>query len=99
MRRTLPTDAEAREILSRRRTRPLPRPAPKAGRALQASVLKIWSADKSKAAEAQQMAVALAAANAAASLGRYEGPHPSALKGDSLREVFRGWRSDEAKRS
>ena len=35
MRRTLPTDAEAREILSRRRTRPAPRPAPKAGRALQ----------------------------------------------------------------
>ncbi len=35
MRRPLPTDAEAREILSRRRTRPAPRPAPKAGRALQ----------------------------------------------------------------
>ncbi len=35
MRRTLPTDEEAREILSRRRTRPLPRPAPRAGRALQ----------------------------------------------------------------
>ena len=35
MRRPLPTDAEAREILSRRRTRPAPRPAPRAGRALQ----------------------------------------------------------------
>ena len=35
MRRTLPTDEEVREILSRRRTRPLPRPAPRAGRALQ----------------------------------------------------------------
>ena len=35
MRRTLPTEAEAREILSRRRTRPAPRPAPKAGRQLQ----------------------------------------------------------------
>ena len=35
MRRTLPTDAEVREILSRRRTRPAPRPAPRAGRALQ----------------------------------------------------------------
>lgn len=35
MRRPLPTDAEAREILSRRRTRPAPRPAPKAGRHLQ----------------------------------------------------------------
>eukprot|EP00775_Hariotina_reticulata_P012049 gene12049-12191_t len=40
------------------------------GRALQASVLKIWSADKHRKAEAQQMAVALAAANAAASLGK-----------------------------
>lgn len=38
MRRTLPTDEEVREILSRRRTRPLPRPAPKAGRALQSLI-------------------------------------------------------------
>jgi len=35
MKRTLPSDEEVREILSRRRTRPAPRPAPKAGRALQ----------------------------------------------------------------
>jgi hypothetical protein len=35
MRRPLPTEAEAREILARRRTRPAPRPAPRAGRALQ----------------------------------------------------------------
>lgn len=34
MRRPLPTDAEVREILSRKRTRPAPRPAPPAGRAL-----------------------------------------------------------------
>ncbi|WP_396592741.1 DUF721 domain-containing protein [Brevundimonas sp. R86498] len=34
MARDLPTDAETREILSRRRTRPVPRPAPPAGRAL-----------------------------------------------------------------
>lgn len=32
--RRLPTDAEASEILSRKRTRPAPRPAPPAGRAL-----------------------------------------------------------------
>lgn len=38
MRRTLPTEAEAREILSRRKTRPAPRPAPKAGRHLQGLV-------------------------------------------------------------
>jgi hypothetical protein len=41
MRRTLPTDAEVREILSRRRTRPLPRPAPRAGRALQGLIKEL----------------------------------------------------------
>lgn len=41
MRRTLPTDAEAREILSRRRTRPVPRPTPKAGRALQGLIKEL----------------------------------------------------------
>ncbi|MES2859835.1 MAG: DUF721 domain-containing protein, partial [Pseudomonadota bacterium] len=34
MARELPTESETREILSRRRTRPMPRPAPPAGRAL-----------------------------------------------------------------
>jgi len=34
MARDLPTESEAREILSRRRTRPMPRPAPPAGRSL-----------------------------------------------------------------
>ena len=43
MRRTLPTDAEVREILSRRRTRPLPRPAPRAGRALQGLIKELDS--------------------------------------------------------
>ena len=41
MRRTLPTDAEVREILSRRRTRPAPRPAPRAGRALQGLIKEL----------------------------------------------------------
>lgn len=41
MRRPLPTEAEAREILSRRRTRPAPRPAPKAGRALQGLIKEL----------------------------------------------------------
>jgi hypothetical protein len=41
MRRTLPTDAEVREILSRRRTRPAPRPVPKAGRALQGLIKEL----------------------------------------------------------
>ena len=34
MARELPSEREAREILSRKRTRPVPRPAPKAGRSL-----------------------------------------------------------------
>lgn len=34
MARDLPTESEAREILSRKRTRPAPRPAPPAGRSL-----------------------------------------------------------------
>jgi hypothetical protein len=41
MPRTLPTDDEVREILSRRRTRPAPRPAPKAGRALQGLIKEL----------------------------------------------------------
>jgi len=41
MRRTLPTDEEVREILSRRRSRPLPRPAPRAGRALQSLIKEL----------------------------------------------------------
>ena len=41
MRRPLPTDAEVREILSRRRTRPAPRPAPRAGKALTPLIKKL----------------------------------------------------------
>lgn len=41
MRRTLPTDAEVREILSRRRTRPAPRVAPRAGKALTPLIKKL----------------------------------------------------------
>jgi hypothetical protein len=41
MRRTLPTDAEVREILSRRRTRPAPRPTPRAGKALTPLIKKL----------------------------------------------------------
>jgi fructose-bisphosphate aldolase class I len=68
------------------------------GRALQASVLKIWSADRSRAADAQQMAVALAAANAAAVQGKYDaaGKHPSVTSDSSLREAFRGWHGPTA---
>jgi hypothetical protein len=41
MARPLPTDAEMREILSRRRTRPAPRPAPKAGQALAKTIREL----------------------------------------------------------
>ena len=41
MKRSLPSDEEVREILSRRRTRPPPRPAPKAGRALQGLIKEL----------------------------------------------------------
>lgn len=41
MRRPLPTDAEVRDILSRRRTRPAPRPAPRAGKALTPLIKKL----------------------------------------------------------
>ncbi|KAK9839825.1 hypothetical protein WJX81_004472 [Elliptochloris bilobata] len=68
------------------------------GRALQASVLEIWKEDRECVAameRARAMAAALAAANGAASAGRYEaGSHPSILSGGgSLREAFRGWRA------
>ena len=55
-------------------------------------MLKIWSADQSRAAEAQQMAAALARVNGLAAQGRYQGNHPTILQGaGSLREDFRGW--------
>lgn len=63
------------------------------GRSLQASVLDIWSKDIasfSQKAAAQNMAVALAAANASATLGQFESPHPSSSSG-TLKEAFRGW--------
>lgn len=66
------------------------------GRALQHSVLKLWSSDQTKVAEAQKVAAALAQVNSLASLGKYAGgPHPSTDEGAaSLREGFRGWRAD-----
>lgn len=60
---------------------------------LQASVLEIWSNSQMSPEgqqKAQAMAVALAQANAEATLGKYKGPHPSTSSGP-LREPFRGW--------
>lgn len=59
---------------------------------LQASVLEIWKADRSKADEASRMAAALAAANSKATLGQFSGSHPSLTSSaGTLRETFRGW--------
>ena len=60
---------------------------------LQASVLEVWSEDRSSLMNkqrAQELAVRLACANAAATLGQYTGPHPSLTSGH-LKEGFRGW--------
>ncbi|KAK9806911.1 hypothetical protein WJX72_007233 [[Myrmecia] bisecta] len=65
------------------------------GRALQASVMKIWSEDQSQKEKARQMAAALAAVNSSATLAKYGGHHPSLTSASgNLREGFRGWRTD-----
>mmetsp|Transcript_12968 Transcript_12968/g.22897 ORF Transcript_12968/g.22897 Transcript_12968/m.22897 type:complete len:358 (-) Transcript_12968:780-1853(-) len=63
------------------------------GRALQHSVLKLWADDPTQIDRAQVMALALAQANSQASMGAYQGPHPSGASTDTLRETFRGWRT------
>lgn len=61
----------------------------------QASVLKLWSEDQANPQRCRDMAAALAWTNSQATLGWYEGPHPSVTSQQgSLRENFRGWRTD-----
>ncbi|KAG1664120.1 hypothetical protein FOA52_011943 [Chlamydomonas sp. UWO 241] len=62
------------------------------GRALQHSVLKLWSADHARVTDAQALLAAVASANSLAAVGKYDGVHPVA-EGGSLREGFRGWRA------
>ncbi len=66
----------------------------------QASVLKLWSEDQSAAGQerCRRMAAEVARVNGEASRGAYAGPHPSLTtrQGGSLREDFRGWRTDVA---
>ena len=59
------------------------------GRGLQASVLRTWAGKPENADTARKMMAAVAAANGAAALGKYQGPHPS-LDTGSLVEGFRG---------
>ena len=63
------------------------------GRALQASVLKLWTQEKADIEACREMAAALANANGQATLGTFDGLHPSVTSpGESLQESFRGWR-------
>eukprot|EP00270_Netrium_digitus_P015775 TRINITY_DN5580_c0_g1_i1.p1 TRINITY_DN5580_c0_g1~~TRINITY_DN5580_c0_g1_i1.p1 ORF type:complete len:364 (+),score=84.82 TRINITY_DN5580_c0_g1_i1:254-1345(+) len=61
------------------------------GRALQASVLRLWAGKAENAESAKELAVQIARVNGLATLGEYPGPpHPSSCA-DDLREGFRGW--------
>ncbi|QDZ22971.1 fructose-1,6-bisphosphate aldolase [Chloropicon primus] len=59
------------------------------GRALQASVLKLWKGDPSNAPACREQSLALAQANSKACEGLYQPPHPSPSTA-SLVETFRG---------
>mmetsp|Transcript_3829 Transcript_3829/g.9713 ORF Transcript_3829/g.9713 Transcript_3829/m.9713 type:complete len:376 (+) Transcript_3829:207-1334(+) len=66
------------------------------GRALQASVLRIWAGKDKNVAEAQRQLELTAKANGLASLGQYNPPHPSQITkqgSNTLVENFRGWNS------
>mmetsp|Transcript_23060 Transcript_23060/g.64048 ORF Transcript_23060/g.64048 Transcript_23060/m.64048 type:complete len:368 (-) Transcript_23060:131-1234(-) len=70
------------------------------GRALQASVLKLWSEDVSNTDSAKEMAAALARVNGQAAMGMFDvrGQHPSVLESSgTLREDFRGWSATDGK--
>jgi len=64
------------------------------GRALQSSVLNVWKGDAANAEAAKAIAIEVAKANAQATLGRYQGPHPSQVR-TSLYENYRGFRTGE----
>ncbi|KAA8495104.1 Fructose-bisphosphate aldolase [Porphyridium purpureum] len=64
------------------------------GRALQSSVLSLWKGDPAKVEDAQRLAVEVARVNSLATLGKYQGPHPSQSR-SSLVESFRGFRTGE----
>lgn len=61
------------------------------GRSLQASVLATWQGKAENYEAAVAVAGALAKANSEAQLGKFDGEHPSVLKGKSLHETHRGW--------
>lgn len=76
------SDQEATENLQILNTMPGNEKAPWSltfsyGRALQMSVLKLWSGNPEKKTEAQALLTKLAEANSKAQLGQFVGPHPS----------------------
>merc|ERR1711977_619264 len=60
------------------------------GRALQASVLKLWKGSAENATKCREQSAKLAEANAKACEGLYQPPHPSLLTENTLVESFRG---------
>ncbi|KAF5838972.1 fructose-bisphosphate aldolase class-I-domain-containing protein [Dunaliella salina] len=60
------------------------------GRALQSTTLKTWSGKPENVAAAQDILVKLAAANSAAQLGQWKGPHPAPGGGRILQALRTG---------
>lgn len=81
------------------------------GRALQASVLKLWTGNEGNWSDSgkkvgdcqvgnedacRDVAAALGRANGLATKGEFEGRHPSVLgSGSTLHETYRGWQGRE----
>lgn len=65
------------------------------GRALQTSAMDLWQGKDENKDKAGIVAAELAAANASAVAGEFDGKHPSTSAAESLYEGFRGWRSGE----
>jgi len=63
------------------------------GRALQASILKLWGGKDENADSCRAQGAKLAKANSSACEGEYQPPHPSLLQAATLVETFRGHNS------
>lgn len=63
------------------------------GRALQASVLRLWKGEQDNMKVCQDQLAKVGAANSKACEGLYQGPHPSLLTEKTLVETFRGHNS------
>jgi fructose-bisphosphate aldolase, class I len=86
------SDSEATMNLQRLNTLPGSEKAPWSltfsyGRALQMAVLAMWAGNDDNKREAQALLTKLAAANSAAQLGKFDGPHPSPGKGRNFQAL------------